>query len=183
MDFRFPLCAILALDALSAQSPSFDLTTIPTKATPQSLVVGYFNRDGKSDLAVSGIDGSGNGTVEILLGNGDGSFRSVGVIPVGSHASRIVKVEFNNDGNLDLAVCVGVASRIFCTSSQVGADRRDSCWNTRGAMIEVATPAGHQPLISAGRKNERSDEAQVCTTGLGGLPGPYPRRPACHLVA
>ncbi len=112
MDFRFPLCAILALDAISAQSPSFDLTTIPTKATPQSLVVGDFNRDGKPDLAVSGIDGSGNGTVEILLGNGDGSFRSAGVIAVGAHASRIIKADFNNDGKLDLAVSVGDSGQV-----------------------------------------------------------------------
>ena len=32
-------------------------------------------------------------------------------------------------------------------------------WNTRGAMIEAAIPAGHQLRISAYRKNDRSDEA------------------------
>jgi FG-GAP-like repeat len=110
----YPKCLFYAvfLGTLSAQPPSFDLTTIPTKNTPQSLIVGDFNRDGRPDLAVSGIDAGGNGTVEILLGNGDGSFRSAGVITVGAHASRIAQADFNSDGKLDLAVSVGDSGQV-----------------------------------------------------------------------
>jgi uncharacterized protein (TIGR03437 family) len=95
------------VNSLYAQMPSLDLKTIPTKTTPESLVVGDFNGDGKPDLAVSGDDSAGKGTVEILLGNGDGTFRSASVIEVGAPATRIAKADFNNDGKLDLAVSVG----------------------------------------------------------------------------
>jgi hypothetical protein len=71
--------------------------------------VGDFNRDGKQDLAVA--DGRA-GTVSVLLGNGDGSFRPavaypVGVSPLENPAvggPREVRAgDFNGDGKLDLA--------------------------------------------------------------------------------
>ena len=46
-------------------------------------------------------------SVEILLGNGDGSFRSVHIISLGAPATRIVKADFNLDGKLDLGVEIG----------------------------------------------------------------------------
>jgi uncharacterized protein (TIGR03437 family) len=87
---------------LSAQSLSFDLATVTTSALPQSVVTGDFNGDGKADLAVTGAS-----SVEILLGNGDGTFRSAHVIALGAPATRIVKADFNLDGKLDLAVAIG----------------------------------------------------------------------------
>src|ERR1700735_5443414 len=99
---RLPSALALLSSALLAQSLSFDLATVPTSAPPQSLVVGDFNRDGKPDLAVTE-----NSSVEILLGNGDGTFRSAHVIPLGAPATRIVKADFNGDGKLDLAVSAG----------------------------------------------------------------------------
>jgi len=93
--------------------PALDLTKVPTRITPESLAVGDFNGDGKPDLAVSGDDSAGNGAVEILLGNGDGTFRSAGVIPVGLPATRIAQADFNRDGKLDLAVSVGTNGQVM----------------------------------------------------------------------
>jgi uncharacterized protein (TIGR03437 family) len=107
MRFRSILGVAFCLRILSAQSAPFDLTTVPTRDAPQSLVVGDFNGDTKPDLAVTTVDNTGAGTVEILLGNGDGTFRSAAVISVGAKATRIVKADFNGDGKLDLAVLVG----------------------------------------------------------------------------
>ena len=87
---------------LSAQSLSFDLASVTTSAPPQSVVTGDFNGDGKPDLAVTEAS-----SVEILLGNGDGTFRSAHVIALGVPATRIVKADFNLDGKLDLAVAIG----------------------------------------------------------------------------
>jgi uncharacterized protein (TIGR03437 family) len=107
MSLRFPISLLVCASALVAQSPGLDLTSVPTRITPESLVAGDFNGDGKPDLAVSGDDSEGNGAVEILLGVGDGTFRSAGVIAVGLPATRIAQADFNGDGKLDLAVSVG----------------------------------------------------------------------------
>jgi hypothetical protein len=104
------LSVLLGCSAFAvAQSLSFDLTTIAVNLTPQSLVAGDFNRDGKPDLAVTGSEGS----VAILLGNGDGTFRAGQVIPVGASATRIVKADFDQDGKLDLAVSVGSSGQVM----------------------------------------------------------------------
>src|SRR5262249_52098619 len=73
-----------------------------------SAAVGDFNRDGKPDLAItSGM----NDAVEILRGNGDGTFQANPLtIPVGTQqnfAESIQSVavgDFNRDGELDPAV-------------------------------------------------------------------------------
>jgi hypothetical protein len=82
---------------------------------PQSVTVGDFDGDGKLDLAVANACGTVtpgsncdgpyiNGTVSVLLGNGDGTFQAhvdyvVGIIPV-----YVTAADLNGDGNLDLLV-------------------------------------------------------------------------------
>lgn len=71
---------------------------------PLAAVAGDFNHDGALDLAVvnNGL-GSGN-TVSVLLGNGDGTFRSQSIFLTSNGPVAIVKGDINQDGNLDLAV-------------------------------------------------------------------------------
>jgi hypothetical protein len=68
---------------------------------PESLVVGDFNRDGIPDVAVPGVYGSGN--VEILLGNGDGTFRH-GATYAAAEAFHAAAASLRNNGILDLVV-------------------------------------------------------------------------------
>ncbi len=73
-------------------------TTYPVSRDPSAIVAGDFNNDGYPDLAVVDDDG-----IQILLNNGDGTFRAGSTIS-GSWSANIVVADFNNDGNLDLAV-------------------------------------------------------------------------------
>jgi hypothetical protein len=92
------------------------------------ILVGDLNGDGKSDLVVSNeCDGSGstcaNGTVGILLGNGDGTFRPVLVYNSGGAvAGGIVLADFNHDGKTDLAVsnCADTLSDCGTGNGSVG---------------------------------------------------------------
>jgi uncharacterized protein (TIGR03437 family) len=70
---------------------------------PQSVTVGDFDRDGQADLAVANL---GDNTITILLGTGNGGFTDAtsGPIAVGTAPSSIAAADFNQDGNLDLAI-------------------------------------------------------------------------------
>ena len=73
----------------------------PVGASPTGVVVGDFNGDGKPDIAVAN---SVDGSVSILLGNGDGTFKAATVFTAGIGPGSIAIGDFNNDGKLDLAV-------------------------------------------------------------------------------
>ena len=74
---------------------------VPLLANGGDLVTGDFNEDGDVDLAVAL---SGGSSVEILLGNGDGTFTNTtgGSLEVTATPNLIAVGDFNNDDNLDL---------------------------------------------------------------------------------
>lgn len=80
--------------------------------TPISLAAGYFDADRKLDLAVPQEFGSSS-DVQILLGNGDGTFRMGASYPVGPSPISAVAVDLNKDHKTDLVVAefegIGVA--------------------------------------------------------------------------
>jgi VCBS repeat protein len=96
------LVCLLLVVAGHASTRSFETAiNVPVGNSPNALVVADFNGDGKPDVAVAnGVDSD----VEILLGNGDGTFRFGSAIDLDGDPTAIVAGDFNGDGKLDLAV-------------------------------------------------------------------------------
>ncbi len=74
---------------------------LESSAFPSYIAAGDFNRDGKLDLVVVN---SNKGDVEVLIGNGDGTFHFGNTFSVGISPSQLGVGDFNRDGKLDLAV-------------------------------------------------------------------------------
>src|SRR5271157_3268938 len=89
-----------------------------TGALPVAVAVGDFNGDGRQDLAIanqncaSPYSCGANGSVSILLGNGDGTFQSQVVIASGMQPSSIAMGDFNADGKPDLVISNGALNSI-----------------------------------------------------------------------
>lgn len=80
---------------------SYSLTQINVGNAPQAVAIGDFNNDGKSDMVTAN---SGDTTVSIVEGNGDGTFVPFKNIGVGLSPSYVAIGDVNNDGNADIAV-------------------------------------------------------------------------------
>jgi hypothetical protein len=72
--------------------------------SPFSVTVGDFDRDGTEDLAVANNNFGSDGTVSILRGKGDGTFRSAVHYGVGKGPWSVVVGSFDRDRWQDLAV-------------------------------------------------------------------------------
>ena len=79
------------------------ITPIPYNIDGAAMATGDFNGDGKLDVAVSGGFGSAN-QVDILLGNGDGTFTAYGYYPVSLAPDSIAAGHFKGGKVVDLAV-------------------------------------------------------------------------------
>ena len=87
------------------------ITQVVYNSNLESAIVGDFNGDGKPDLA---LVNSGNGyNLNILLGNGDGTFQApIGSYPIGNNQEGVVVGDFNGDGNADLAISISDSSNV-----------------------------------------------------------------------
>lgn len=77
----------------------------PTGRVPSTIIIGDFNGDGKLDLATSNYAPGGYnmppGFINILFGNGDGTFQAPVAFVAGPNPDTVVVADLNNDGALD----------------------------------------------------------------------------------
>jgi hypothetical protein len=74
---------------------------------PSSVAVGDFNGDGKLDLAVGVFNLARSGIVAILLGNGDGSFRSPVLYATPAEPQSVAVADLRGNGKLDVVAANG----------------------------------------------------------------------------
>ena len=98
-------------------------TSFPVGTNPEAVVTADLNNDGHLDLATSNYDqASGDGTVSVLLGNGDGSFQPARTSATGPYPFSLAAGDFNADGKIDLATANNGGSDNNHVSIQLGND-------------------------------------------------------------
>jgi hypothetical protein len=83
--------------------------TLAGQTNPYGVVIGDFNGDGNQDVAFTNFKSA---TLEVYLGNGDGSFQSPSTDPTNATPTGIVAADFNRDGKMDIAVGDAYANNI-----------------------------------------------------------------------
>src|SRR5436853_5362975 len=108
MKFRLAFFVVVVLIFISGALglPAFALGlsftpvyTYNVGVQPEAIAMGEINGDGKVDLAVAN---SGDNTISVLLGNGNGIFQSPRSYPVGQRPFAVALSEFNGDGKRDI---------------------------------------------------------------------------------
>jgi hypothetical protein len=136
---------------------------------PRAVAVGDFNADGIADLVVSN---DYYGTVQIFLGNNDGTFSqpSISPITIGGNADAIAIADFNGDGISDFATVQDSKSIVSVELSQLTESATATVNNVIPAstgthLIDASYPGDSIYLASSSTTTPlTTPPAQVATT-------------------
>jgi hypothetical protein len=91
---------VATLLGTSAQTFEAPVETETPDVGTNFTVAGDFNGDGKSDIAMSNVEG--NGGFDVLFGNGDGTFGLPFFAASNTTVQAVATGDFNNDGKTDI---------------------------------------------------------------------------------
>ena len=156
-------CAVVLVAANPVPAQNLVFTPVlsaPVGAHPEGLTVGDFNEDGHLDIATANSDSD---DVSVLLGNGNGTFRSGYSFGVGESPMFLTTGDLNLDGKSDLAV------------AETGADRVVVLFGKGNGFFEepVPYPTGKGPTFLA-LGDVDGDEAPDMVVINSGRFGHYP---------
>ncbi len=83
--------------------------TYAVETSPDAIVAGDFNGDGRTDLAIANFNSN---DVSVLMGNGGGTFEDAGQFDAASTATPLV-ADFNGDGTNDVLVVDGAGDILY----------------------------------------------------------------------
>jgi Bacterial Ig-like domain (group 3)/FG-GAP-like repeat len=131
-------------------------TSAPTQISTNYLEGGAVwdvNGDGNLDLVF--VDSHSPANVWVLLGNGDGTFRTPTSVPLSGSVSNVIFADFNGDGVLDLAGITGTQDTVYLGQANgtfvAGAaltnpdGKYDVCNNAAGAL----SSGGQYDIVTA----------------------------------
>lgn len=137
------------------------LGTYPTATSPISLAVGDINGDGVKDVIV-GCNNNDGQDVDVLRGNGNGSFLAPVHKQVAMNVTGVAAQDFNGDGKLDVAALARTTGMVYVLTNNGGAPNVDF------AMPYVNYAAGASPvnlLLADVNKDGKGDLLSLSSTG------------------
>jgi hypothetical protein len=120
---------------------------------PTSVAVGDFNNDGNLDVVTANYT---DGTVSVLLGNGDGTFQPAVTYVVGNNPNSVAVGDFNHDGNLDIVVANTADNTVSVLLGNMdGTFQTAVSYNVGAGPFAVATAKinGHYDVVTANSKD------------------------------
>ncbi len=108
------------INTTPANSSTFSFTVsapIAVSTNPQEIRAGDINGDGKIDLI---IGSNTNAALNVLIGNGDGTFQANQTFVIGNSPTSVAIGEFNNDGAPDLVFSNGKGNDVTVVLNEGG---------------------------------------------------------------
>jgi hypothetical protein len=143
---------------LNGSSGTYQRTDYAVGFNPVAVAVGDLNRDGRNDLVVSNLYSP---SVSVLLGNGDGTFRSQMTTHLRTQAMDLVLGDFNRDGILDLATANVQAATVSVM--------RGLGNGNFAAPVNYQTPARPYKLVAADLNRDGNIDLAAASDGAGGV--------------